>query len=140
MQLAWDKPHAQPFHELLVNPRVKPVLEEILGVGYRMDHSPDLMRMKPGGDGNTLHGGGFDRYLKGGFMEGFQFKAGRMFAGMVVAEFMLADEGPGDGGVAVVQGSVSGPALGPTHALELGIVLANLRVGRFSHVILSGAI
>ena len=61
--------------------------------------------MQPGGDGNTLHGGGYDRYRKGGFLEGYQFHSGRMFAGMVVVEFMLADEGPGDGGVAVVQGS-----------------------------------
>ena len=28
-----------------------------------------------------------------------------MHSGMLVVEYMLADEGPGDGGVAVVQGS-----------------------------------
>ena len=38
-------------------------------------------------------------------LAGYQFHAGQIHAGMVVVEFMLADEGPGDGGVAVVQGS-----------------------------------
>lgn len=70
-----------------------------------MDHSPDLMRMEKGGDGQTLHGGGFERFLGGGLLESYSFHSNKMFAGMVVVEFMLADEGPGDGGVAVVQGS-----------------------------------
>ena len=103
--LEWAQPEAKPFRELLVHPRLKGILEEILGTGYRMDHAPDLMRMENGGDGQTLHGGGFERYDKGGMLEGYQFHAGKMFAGMVVVEWMLADEGPGDGGVAVVQGS-----------------------------------
>lgn len=34
-----------------------------------------------------------------------QYVNGQMYAGMVVCEFVLADEGPGDGGLAVVQGS-----------------------------------
>ena len=38
--LSWDPPHCEPFRELLVHPRLKPVLEEILGLNYRMDHSP----------------------------------------------------------------------------------------------------
>ena len=38
-------------------------------------------------------------------LAGYQFHAGQIHAGMLVVEFMLADEGPGDGGVAVVQGS-----------------------------------
>ena len=103
--LSWPQPEAQPFRDLLVHPRLKGILEEVLGKGYRMDHMPDLMRMENGGDGQTLHGGGFERYDKGGMLEGYQFHAGKMFAGMVVVEWMLADEGPGDGGVAVVQGS-----------------------------------
>jgi hypothetical protein len=31
---------------LVARPQVRPALEEILGPGYRMDHSPDLMRMQ----------------------------------------------------------------------------------------------
>ena len=70
-----------------------------------MDHMPHLMLSDKGCDGHQLHGGGADRYGKGGFLEGYQYVNGKLFAGMVVVEFMLADEGPGDGGAAVVQGS-----------------------------------
>jgi hypothetical protein len=33
--LEWEQPHCEPFRELLVHPRVKPALEEILGAGER---------------------------------------------------------------------------------------------------------
>jgi len=155
--LEWEQPHCEPFRELLVHPRVKPALQEILGAGeknaffgstsivlkrivlptqardthreklkkealfagYRMDHAPDLMRMEKGGDGQTLHGGGFERYSAGGMLESYSFHANKMFAGMVVVEFMLADEGPGDGGVAVVQGSHKSNYPAPT-SLKVG--------------------
>ena len=47
------------------------------------------------------------------------FTPTKMFAGMVVVEFMLADEGPGDGGVAVVQGSHKSNYPAPT-SLKVG--------------------
>ena len=55
------------------------------------------MMSEKGCDGHQLHGGGADRFAKGGFLEGYQYMDGKLFAGMVVCEFMLADEGPGDG-------------------------------------------
>ena len=33
--LAWDRPYCEPFRKLLVHPRIKPYLEEILGPRYR---------------------------------------------------------------------------------------------------------
>ena len=44
---------------------------------------------------------------RGGTLYSYAFHGGRMHSGMLVVEYMLADEGPGDGGVAVVQGSHS---------------------------------
>ncbi len=55
------------------------------------------MMSERGCDGHQLHGGAADRFSKGGFLEGYQYMDGKLFAGMVVCEFMLADEGPGDG-------------------------------------------
>ena len=43
---------------------------------------------------------------RGGTLFSYTFHGGRMHSGMLVVEYMLADEGPGDGGVAVVQGIV----------------------------------
>lgn len=67
-----------------------------------------LMMSERGCDGHQLHGGGADRFSKGGFLEAYQYMDGKLFAGMVVCEFMLADEGPGDGEHA------SGPQVGWT--------------------------
>eukprot|EP01047_Picozoa_sp_COSAG01_P075521 COSAG01_NODE_12964_length_1656_cov_1.605010_2_plen_122_part_00 len=121
MLTGWDEPYSTPFRKLLVHPKVKPYLEEICGKGYRMDHMPHVSIAHRGADGQNLHGGAAQRYGQGGFLEGCarqpvfssaistsesslltdQYHAGRMYAGMVVCEFVLADEGPGDGGLAV---------------------------------------
>jgi hypothetical protein len=103
--LRWSQPHCQPFRELIVNPVVKPCLEAVLGPKFRLENGPHLLTMHQGSDGHTLHGGGFDRFSADGMAEAYTFQADTMRAGMVVAEFMLADEGPGDGGLAVVCGS-----------------------------------
>jgi hypothetical protein len=97
--LSWDKPYCEPFRKLLVNHKVTPFLTEILGPGYRMDHMPHVSIAKNGADGHNLHGGAAQRYKQGGFLEGYQFHAGQIYAGMVVCEFVLADEGPDDGGL-----------------------------------------
>ena len=125
--LSWDEPFSTPFRKLLVHPKVKPYLEEICGKGYRMDHMPHVSIAHKGADGQNLHGGAAQRYGQGGFLEGCtrqpillltsascasisesesslltdQYHDGHMYAGMIVCEFVLADEGPGDGGLAV---------------------------------------
>lgn len=100
--LAWERPWCEPFRELLVHPGVVPCLEVILGKGYRLDHGPGLIAMEAGCEGCTLHGGGVERP---DFSEAYFFKNGRIYCGLTVVEYLLADEGPGDGGVAVVPGS-----------------------------------
>ncbi len=100
--LAWERPWCEPFRELLVHPRSSPYLNAILGEGYRLDHGPGLIGMEEGTEGGTLHGGGVERP---NFSEAYFFKNGRIYCGLTVVEFMLADEGPGDGGLAVIPGS-----------------------------------
>jgi len=100
--LAWERPWCEPFRKLLVHPQVKPYLEEILGKGYRLDHGPGLIAMDEGCEGGTLHGGGVERK---DISETYFYKNDKIYTGLTVAEYLLADEGPGDGGVAVVPGS-----------------------------------
>jgi hypothetical protein len=100
--LDWERPYCEPFRRLLVHPTIKPILEGVLGTGYRLDHGPGLIAMDKGCEGGTLHGGGIERR---DISEVYFFKGGRIFTGLTVVEYLLADEGPGDGGVAVVPGS-----------------------------------
>lgn len=100
--LSWEQPWCEPFRELLIHPGVKSHLDGILGEEYRLDHGPGLIAMEEGCEGGTLHGGGVER---DNFSEAYFFKNGRIYTGLTVVEYLLTDEGPGDGGVAVVPGS-----------------------------------
>ncbi|MFP6720835.1 MAG: phytanoyl-CoA dioxygenase family protein [Candidatus Poribacteria bacterium] len=100
--LSWDRPWCELFRQLLVHPKVSPYLDAILGECYRLDHGPGLIAMDEGTEGGTLHGGGVERP---NFSEAYFFKDGRIYCGLTVVEFMLADEGPGDGGLGLIPGS-----------------------------------
>ena len=100
--LEWERPHCEPFRQLLVHAKIQPYLNELLGGGYRLDHGPLIIAMDEGDGGHLLHGGGVERQ---DFSQTYTFKFGQMFCGLTVVEFQLADEGPGDGGLAVIPGS-----------------------------------
>ena len=55
--LGWAAPHREPFREFMCHPHIAPHLLELLGVGYRLDHSPLMIAMQKGSEGHTLHGG-----------------------------------------------------------------------------------
>ena len=99
--LTWDAPWCEPFRELLVHPRVSSCLTEILGSGWRINVGPDLVTMETGCAGHYLHGGGVERP---DFTQTYMWKHGKIYCGMTVVEFMLSDEGPRDGGLAIVPG------------------------------------
>ena len=97
--IAWEKPHCEPFRELMVQPAVKPYLAELLGPGYRTSGPPRLIVMDPGCAGHYMHGGRVDRQ---GFDFSYSAKFGNIHCSLLLVEFPLADEGPGEGGFAVV--------------------------------------
>ena len=100
--LAWERPWCDPFRDLIVHPRLKPYLEAILEEGFRVDGGVEFMATHPGVEGHVLHGGGVER---DNFSDDYFFKAGRIYSGMIVAELALADEGPNDGGIALIPAS-----------------------------------
>ena len=96
--LSWG----QPYVDLLDNPRVEPHLTEILGEQFRIDHLYlDVIRSGLSPIGATLHGGGtpFSR------VNFYDFRNGRMYSGLFVVAYNLADVGPEEGGFACVPGS-----------------------------------
>ena len=54
--LSWAEPLSAPFRELLWHPKLVPVLQTVLGDGYRLDNGPLVMTNSPGGGGQRLHG------------------------------------------------------------------------------------
>ena len=95
--LELEKPYCEPFREMLAHPQTTPHLNTILGEGWRLDHGPGLIAMDKGCSGGMLHGN-FDNAP-------YFYREGRIFTGLCVVEYLLADEGPGAGGIAVVPGS-----------------------------------
>ena len=98
--LTWEKPHCDPFREMMVSPNTTPHLEELLGPGFRLA-GLSMITMDEGGEGFWFHEGGepHDR------SRGYQYRNGRMFTGMTNVAVQLADVGPDDGGFAVLPGS-----------------------------------
>ena len=119
--LEWERPYSDPFRELIDHHPVSSRLDDILGEGHRLDHSPICITMEKGMGGAALHGGGADR---GSFINSSFFKAGKFYTGMVVVVFFLAPEGPGDGGLGIVSGShkaelpMPDSVRGPVHPVE----------------------
>ncbi len=95
--LELPKPLCDPFREMLAHPNTTPHLNTILGEGWRLDHGPGLIAMDKGCSGGMLHGN-FDNAP-------YFYREGKIFTGLCVIEYLLADEGPGDGGISVVPGS-----------------------------------
>ncbi|HTT88902.1 MAG TPA: phytanoyl-CoA dioxygenase family protein [Acidimicrobiales bacterium] len=95
-------PRSRVFRDLIDNPRVLPLLEELLGPKLRLDHEYiDVIRSGLGPIGARLHGGAtpFDpvQYYRSG--------GGNLHSGLLVAAYNLKDVGPDDGGFACVPGS-----------------------------------
>ena len=64
-------------------------------------------------------------------MEQYFFKSGRIYSGMVVVEYVLADEGPGDGGAAPASAAEVVPVAGVKEREDLDpIVMLGHRVMR----------
>jgi ectoine hydroxylase-related dioxygenase (phytanoyl-CoA dioxygenase family) len=103
--LGWEKPHCEPFRNLLCHKHVAPVLNELLGVGYRLDHSPLMITQEKGAEGHTLHGGAVTESGEPAWPLAYEFRHGQMRNQLLTVCMQLQDAGPGDGGFCVVPGS-----------------------------------
>ena len=80
--------------------------------------------MDKGCEGGQLHGN-FDNAP-------YFYREGKIFTGLIVVEYLLADEGPGDGGICVVPGSHKVLRLQPSlstvlrHVLRMSLFLTRV--------------
>mmetsp|Transcript_57639 Transcript_57639/g.100873 ORF Transcript_57639/g.100873 Transcript_57639/m.100873 type:complete len:362 (+) Transcript_57639:73-1158(+) len=103
--LGWAKPHCEPFRDFMCHPRLAPILIELMGVGYRLDHSPLMITQERGAEGHTLHGGAVTESGEPAWPLMYTFSHGQMRNQLLTVCMQLKDAGPGDGGFCVVPGS-----------------------------------
>ena len=103
--LGWAAPHREPFRELLCHPTVARVLTTLLGVGYRLDHSPLLIAQERGSEGHTLHGGAVTEAGEPAWPLAYEFRHGAMRAQLLTVCMQLSDAPAGAGGFCAVPGS-----------------------------------
>lgn len=94
--LSWG----EPFRDLLDHDRIVPVLGELLGDGFRLDHYYGIY-LGAGAEPLGLHGGGtpYDS------SEYFHHRGDDLYSGLTVVSWNLTDTGPDSGGFCCIPGS-----------------------------------
>jgi hypothetical protein len=90
------------FLALLDHPRVLPILRELMGEYFRLDHDYAIF-LRPGHGGLQLHGPKMREPYDP--LHFYHYVDGKIFCGLCVATFALTDVPPGSGGLAVIPGS-----------------------------------
>ena len=103
--LGWAAPHREPFRELLCHPHVAGALNELVGVGYRLDHSPLMIAQERGSEGHTLHGGAVTEAGEPAWALAYDYRNGQIRNQLLTVCMQLADAPAGAGGFCVVPGS-----------------------------------
>ena len=99
--LEMPEPYSEPFRKMLVHPQIVKRLNEMCGMGFRLDHGPELIGHVKGVEGLRLHGSG-DRHKP---YVAYTNQNGQMYCGGVTVTWQLADVNEGDGGFVAVPGS-----------------------------------
>jgi Phytanoyl-CoA dioxygenase (PhyH) len=99
--LEWPAPWCGPFRDLIARADLVPYLDEVLGRGWHLDHHPEVLDCLPGTDGQVIHFG--QHFMQAGAW--YVWRAGAMRSGMVVVEYLLADQPEGRGGFCAIPGS-----------------------------------
>mmetsp|Transcript_23293 Transcript_23293/g.70763 ORF Transcript_23293/g.70763 Transcript_23293/m.70763 type:complete len:359 (+) Transcript_23293:29-1105(+) len=103
--LGWRAPHREPFRELLTHPAVAGALNELVGVGYRLDHSPLLIAQERGSEGHTLHGGAVTESGEPAWPLAYECRHGQMRNQLLTVCMQLSAAPEGAGGFCAVPGS-----------------------------------
>ena len=91
---------ARCFRDLIDHPCVFDVMLELCGEYLRLDHAYGIV-MNPGNRGLGLHGGGTPHDPA----QYYDVRNGRMYNGLVAAQWALVDHREGDGGFGCIPGS-----------------------------------
>lgn len=103
--LGWPIEDSRVFRSILDHPNLAPYYHDLVGEGYRLDHSPLLVIQSKGSEGFTLHGGA--RTSDGHYNHTLAYSCvdGRIRNALLGAAVQLTDVNEGDGGFAIIKGS-----------------------------------
>jgi Phytanoyl-CoA dioxygenase (PhyH) len=99
--LEWPHPWCDPFRYLIAHPKLVPYLNDLLGRGWHLDHSPEVFDYPLGTEGQVLHFG--EPFVQDGIW--YQARGGALRSGLVTVEFLLTDQPSGKGGFCAISGS-----------------------------------
>ena len=100
--LTWEQPHCRPFRDLLAHPKLLLYLDTLHGRGWKLDHEPYMLTGGKGIEGLRIHGTTNVLYNGSRF---YAYTNGQMRVGLLVVQYALHDQNPGDGGLCVIAGS-----------------------------------
>eukprot|EP00400_MALV-I_sp_L67-5_P000494 gene494-1040_t len=102
----WEKPHCDPFRELLVHPALVPVIKSLCGPGYRLDHLPLALRQLPSAEGFDLHGGVYQR-SSGRYLHELAYSCHNREPNcrLLAMSVAMTDTNEGEGGYVLLPGS-----------------------------------
>ena len=100
--LTWEQPHCQPFRDLLAHRKLLPYLDTLHGRGWKLDHEPLMITGSKGIEGLRIHGTTNVLFNGSRF---YAYSNGQMRCGLLVVQYTLHDQNPGDGGLCVIPGS-----------------------------------
>ena len=103
--LGWAAPHCEPFREVLCHRAIAGALNELVGVGYRLDHSPLMIAQEKGSEGHTLHGGAVTEAGEPAWPLAYEFRHGQMRNQLLTVCMQLSEAPAGAGGFCAVPGS-----------------------------------
>eukprot|EP00009_Paramoeba_aestuarina_P003825 CAMPEP_0201516500 /NCGR_PEP_ID=MMETSP0161_2-20130828/7813_1 /ASSEMBLY_ACC=CAM_ASM_000251 /TAXON_ID=180227 /ORGANISM="Neoparamoeba aestuarina, Strain SoJaBio B1-5/56/2" /LENGTH=312 /DNA_ID=CAMNT_0047913657 /DNA_START=138 /DNA_END=1076 /DNA_ORIENTATION=+ len=103
--LGWQSPHRERFRNLLCHPKLVPYLHAFVGRGYRLDHSPLIIKQIKGSEGFSLHGGPFSSNGQPNFNLDYKCINGTIRTSLLAMSVQLTDHHEGGGGFCVVRGS-----------------------------------
>ena len=107
--MSWDSEHGKIFRSILCHSKLVPFLDDFLGKGYRLDHSPLVLINGPNSEGFHLHGGPVTG--NGKFNPELQYQSdsgGSIWTSLLGVSIALMDSEPGEGGFCLVPGSHKG--------------------------------